>query len=70
MAETNDPLLALLDRLEERIESVAGRDAIDRVLAERRRTTDARSLRDHEVVQKFRQELYLTCLALRSPTST
>ena len=57
MAETNDPLSTLLDRLEERIESVAGRDAIDRVLAERRRTTDARSLRDHEVVQKFREEL-------------
>lgn len=57
MPETNDPLSTLLDRLEERIERVAGRDAIDRVLAERRRTTDARSLRDHEVVQKFRQEL-------------
>lgn len=57
MPETNDPLSTLLDRLEERIERVAGRDAIDRVLAERRRTADARSLRDHEVVQKFRQEL-------------
>ena len=57
MAKERDSLLALLDRLEENIPNPKRRDAIDAILAGEPRTTAVRSLRDHEVVQRFRQEL-------------
>ncbi len=57
MAKIGDSLLALLDRLEESIPQTKRKDAIDAILASAPRTTAARSLRDHEVVQQFRREL-------------
>jgi hypothetical protein len=49
--------MALFDRLEESIPQSKRRDAIDAILASEPRSTGVRSLRDHEVVQKFRREL-------------
>lgn len=57
MANERDNLDALLERLEEGIPSGRRKDAIDAILASDTRTTSVRSLRDHEVVQQFRQEL-------------
>ena len=57
MAKERDNVLALLDRLEENIPQPNRRDAIDAILAGDPRSTAVRSLRDHEVVQKFRREL-------------
>lgn len=57
MAKESDNLMALLDRLEENISKAGRRDAIDAILAGEPRSTGVRSLRDHEVVQRFRREL-------------
>jgi len=57
MMNERDNLEALLDRLEEGIPQLKRKDAIDAILASEPRTTAARSLRDHEVVQQFRREL-------------
>ena len=57
MAKDRDNLMALLERLEESIPQPRRQDAIDAILASDPRSTGVRSLRDHEVVQKFRREL-------------
>ncbi len=57
MGEMGDNLLMLLQRLEEGIVQAGRGDAIDAILAEGRRKTKVRSLRDHEVVEQFRREL-------------
>jgi len=57
MANERDNLEALLERLEVGIPLRRRKDAIDAILASEPRTTAVRSLRDHEAVQQFRQEL-------------
>jgi hypothetical protein len=57
MANDSDNVMALLERLEESIPQPKRKDAIDAILASDPRSTGVRSLRDHEVVQKFRREL-------------
>ena len=57
MDEVSDSLHALLRSLEDAIRKRRGQDAIDRILGGEPRHTRVRSLRDHEVVNRFRQEL-------------
>jgi hypothetical protein len=57
MANERDNLEALIERLEEGIPLGRRKDAIDAILASEPRTTGVRSLREHEVVQKFRREM-------------
>lgn len=57
MAKERDNLLALFDRLEENIPKPKRQDALDTILGGDPRSTAVRSLRDHEVVQKFRRKL-------------
>ncbi len=57
MDDVTETLDSLLERLEASIERTRQRDAIDAILAGSPRTTQVASLRDHEVVRRFRQEL-------------
>jgi hypothetical protein len=57
MNTAGENLDRLLEELELRVRQSDRRDAIDEVLAGEARTTAVRSLRNHEVVQRFRQEL-------------
>ncbi len=57
MDEVNENLNRLLERLETGIEPSRNGDAIDAILAGAPRTTNARPLRDHKVVRRFRREL-------------
>ena len=55
MSDINGELDRLLDKLEPSAPRSA--DAIDRVLQSPARTTAARSLRDDEVIRRFREEV-------------
>ena len=57
MGEVSDNVLTLLQRLEEGMVRTGRGDAIDAILAAEPRKTGVNSLRDHEVVEQFRQEL-------------
>lgn len=61
MNDTANKLDELLDTLDGQmngsVKQTGGGDAIDQILASRGRTTKTRSLRENEVMQKFRQEL-------------
>ena len=57
MDDAIETLDSLLERLEASIERTRQRDAIDAILVGAPRTTEVASLRDHEVVRRFRQEL-------------
>jgi hypothetical protein len=54
---TVQELESLLAKLQERLERKPGGDAIDAILRATPRTTAVRSLRDHEAVRKFREEI-------------
>ena len=59
MTETMRELDDLLDALDAGLDDkgAASDDAIDRILSSPARATKARSFRDHETMQRFRQEL-------------
>ncbi|UCC30435.1 MAG: hypothetical protein JSU86_19820 [Phycisphaerales bacterium] len=57
MDDVTETLSSLLERLEASIRQTRRHDAIDAILAGTTRTTQVASLRDHEVVRRFRQEL-------------
>jgi len=57
MTDVNTELSKLLRVLEERVPRSRLRDAVDESLIAPPRTTASASLRDHEVVQRFRREL-------------
>ena len=57
MNTAGENLDSLLEELELRVRQTDRQDAIDAVLAGEPRTTAVRSLRNQEVVQRFRQEL-------------
>ncbi len=57
MSDASDMLDELLAELESRARRGGRGDAIDAILASEPRQTAIQSLRDHEVVQRFRQEL-------------
>jgi len=57
MDDVTETLDSLLERLEASIERTRQRDAIDAIMTGPARTTQVASLRDHEVVRRFRQEL-------------
>ncbi len=55
--ETADDLQTLAERLDAGSDAARPKDAIDQVNAATPRSTAAVSLRDHEIVQRFRREL-------------
>jgi len=57
MDDVTETLDSLLERLEVSVTRARRHDAIDAILAGSPRTTQVASLRDHEVVRRFRQEL-------------
>ncbi|MEK6799414.1 MAG: hypothetical protein AABZ12_10645 [Planctomycetota bacterium] len=57
MADETDNLLSLLERLDTRAPRPGAADAIDAIVDAPPRTTAVVSLRDHETVRRFRQEL-------------
>ena len=57
MDDASAALDSLLGRLETGVERSQRKDAIDEILSTSPRKTSGRSLRDHDVVRRFRREL-------------
>jgi hypothetical protein len=57
MGTASDTFETLLGELEAGIQQSRTPDAIDEILSSEPRKTKVKSLRDHEVIQQFRQEL-------------